>query len=274
MKKYKKIIGTCLIAAMLFVSSAFTSLAEFGSGADLSTSVDTSVTVVTTAHTNTAAELTKGQAAIIDTTGPVTSAVTGDDATAEALAKTLTAQITDQIILVVDHSLALYNKQADGSWKQAMETYCGYGRNGLKAWNERHEGDQTTPVGSFPILHAFGISPNPGTQMSWRDVTPNSWWSGEQATYNSWVESATPISGEHLSEYTICYKYAMAVGFNVNPTVYKRGSAIFLHCKNPADWGSAGCVSVEEADMIALLQQCHNGCYMMIVPNEASIANF
>ena len=165
-------------------------------------------------------------------------------------------------------------QKADGSWQKEMETYCGYGRNGLKAWNERHEGDQTTPVGSFPILHAFGISPNPGTQMSWRDVTPNSYWSGEQATYNTWVESATPISGEHLSEYTICYKYAMAVGFNVNPTVYKRGSAIFLHCKNPADWGSAGCVSVEEADMIALLQQCHNGCYMMIVPNEASIANF
>lgn len=274
MKKYKKLIGTCLIAAMLFVSSAFTSLAEFGPGAELSSSRDNSATVVTTAHTNTAAELTKGQAAIIDTTGPVTSAVTGDDAKAEALAKTVTAQITDQIILVVDHSLALYNKQADGSWKKAMETYCGYGRNGLKAWNERHEGDKTTPVGSFPILHAFGISPNPGTQMSWRDVTPNSWWSGEQATYNTWVESATPISGEHLSEYTICYKYAMAVGFNVNPTVYKRGSAIFLHCKNPADWGSAGCVSVEEADMIALLQQCHNGCYMMIVPNEASIANF
>ena len=280
MKKYKKIIGTCLIAAMLFVSSAFTSLAEFGPGADLSPSGDVTAAAGTTVITNTStgsgtsAPFTSVQAAIIDTTGPVTSAATGDDATAEALAKTLTAQITDQIILVVDHSLSLYNKQADGSWKRAMETWCGYGRNGLKAWNERHEGDQTTPVGSFPILHAFGISPNPGTQMSWRDVTPNSYWSGEQATYNSWVESATPISGEHLSEYTICYKYAMAVGFNVNPTVYKRGSAIFLHCKNPADWGSAGCVSVEEADMIALLQQCHNGCYMMIVPNEASIANF
>ena len=100
MKKYKKILGICLIATMLFVSSAFTSLAEFGP-------------------------------TIIDTTGPVTSAATGDDATAEALAKTLTAQITDQIILVVDHSLSLYNKQADGSWKKAMETYCGYGRNGL-----------------------------------------------------------------------------------------------------------------------------------------------
>lgn len=280
MKMRKNFIGTCLIAATLFVSSAFSSLAEFGPGAHLSPSGDTSAAFVTTAHTttstgsDTSGQHTDGQVAIIDTTGKMTSAPTDDDTKAEALTKTLTAQITDQIILVVDHSLALYNKQADGSWQKAMETYCGYGRNGLKAWNERHEGDQTTPVGSFPILHAFGICPNPGTQMSWRDVTPNSYWSGEQSTYNSWVESATPIGGEHLSEYTICYKYAMAVGFNVNPTVYKRGSAIFLHCKNPAEWGSAGCVSVEEADMIALLQQCHNGCYMMIVPNEASIANF
>ena len=280
MKMRKNFFGICLIATTLFVSSAFSSLAEFGPGADLSPSGATSAAFVTTAHTTTSTgsdtfgQHTDGQAAIIDTTETMTSAPTGDDTKAEALTKTLTAQITDQIILVVDHSLALYHKQADGSWQKTMETYCGYGRNGLKAWNERHEGDQTTPVGSFPILHAFGICPNPGTQMSWRDVTPSSYWSGEQSTYNSWVESATPISGEHLSEYTICYKYAMAVGFNVNPTVYKRGSAIFLHCKNPAEWSSAGCVSVEEADMIALLQQCHNGCYMMIVPNEASIANF
>ena len=87
----KNFIGTCLIAALLFVSSAFTSLAEFGP-------------------------------TIIDTTGPVTSAPSGDDAKAEALAKTLTAQITDQIILVVDHSLALYNKQADGSWQNDFLT--------------------------------------------------------------------------------------------------------------------------------------------------------
>ena len=155
-----------------------------------------------------------------------------------------------------------------------METYCGYGRNGLKAWNERQEGDQTTPVGSFPILYAFGNSGNPGTQMNWRAITPDSYWSDEQETYNTWVESTAPVSGEHLSEYTICYKYAMAIGFNIDPIVYKRGSAIFLHCKNPAEWGSSGCVSIEETGMISLLQQCHNGCYMMIVPNEASITNF
>ena len=105
-------------------------------------------------------------------------------------------------------------------------------------------------------------------------MTPYSYWSGEKESYNTWVESTTPISGEHLSDYSICYRYAMAIGFNIEPTVYKRGSAIFLHCKNPAEWGSAGCVSVEESDMITLLQQCHNGCYIMIVPDEASIARF
>lgn len=196
------------------------------------------------------------------------------DTKAQALAGTLTAQITDQIILVVDHRLSLYNRQVDGSWKRALDTYCGYGRNGLKAWNLREEGDQTTPIGSFPILFSFGIASNPGTGLTWRDVTPYSYWSGEKESYNTWVESTTPISGEHLSDYSICYRYAMAIGFNIEPTVYKRGSAIFLHCKNPAEWGSAGCVSVEESDMITLLQQCHNGCYIMIVPDEASIAHF
>ncbi len=244
MNRFQHLIISFITAVALVMGCCFTAFAEFGPGA------------------------------IIDTTAPVSTVKGSEDAKAEALAGTLTAQITDQIILVVDHNLALYNKQPDGSWKKVMETYCGYGRNGLKAWNERQEGDQTTPVGSFPILHAFGINANPGTQMSWRDVTPYSYWSAEETGYNTWVESMTPIRGEHLSEYTICYKYAMAIGFNMNPTVYKRGSAIFLHCKNPAEWGSAGCVSVEEADMIALLQLCHNGCYMMIVPNEASIANF
>ena len=51
MKMRKNFIGACLIAALLFVSSAFTSLAEFGP-------------------------------TIIDTTGPVTSAPSGDDAKA------------------------------------------------------------------------------------------------------------------------------------------------------------------------------------------------
>lgn len=257
MKKLKIFAAAFLTGTMLLCSTG----AAMASNAPM--------TPTGSAMTSEAASIVPADA-VSSTAGTAAAA----DTKASALANTMTSQLTDQIILVVDHTLSLYNKQAGGSWTQAMETYCGYGRNGLKAWNLRQEGDQTTPIGSFPILFAFGVNANPGTAMTWRDVTPYSYWSGEKDTYNTWVESTTPISGEHLSDYTICYKYAMAIGFNQNPTVYKRGSAIFLHCKNPAEWGSAGCVSVVDEDMIRLLALCHDGCYIMIVPDEASIANY
>ena len=193
---------------------------------------------------------------------------------ASLLKNTETAKKTDQIILVVDHQLSLWNKNKDGSFTNAFSCYAGYGRNGLRLAAERQEGDSTTPIGSFPILLAFGQGENPGTSMTWRKITPQSYWSGEEATYNTWVESAVPIGGEHLQDYAICYEYAMAVGFNTNPTVYKRGSAIFLHVKNPETWSSSGCVSVERDMMLSLLSACHDGAYIMIVPSEADIAQY
>lgn len=271
------------MAISMAILSAFISLAEFGPGAS---EAELAAYAAGTAASDGSSSAGSANASYTGATGTGsgalaqnTSAATADTGlTAETINSlfkgTITSQITDQIILVVDHNLTLWNKQSDGTWAKDMDVYCGYGRNGLKAFNERHEGDQTTPIGSFPILHAFGFGSNPGTAMTWREITQNSYWSGEEDTYNTWVESATPIGGEHLIEYDICYKYAMAIGFNINPTVYKRGSAIFLHCKNPADWGSAGCVSVTESDMLTLLTKCHDGCYIMIVPSTDYISNF
>ena len=193
------------------------------------------------------------------------------EGTAKLLKKTRTAGRTSQIILVVDHNLSFWEKDADGDWSRKMSVYCGYGRNGLN--DDRYEGDRTTPIGSFPILHAFGIASNPGTSMQYRKVTNNSYWSGEYSTYNQWVESSRKVSGEHLIDY-YQYKYAMAIGFNRNPTVYKKGSAIFLHCKSYDHWYTAGCVSVEESVMKKLLLMSRNGVYMIIVGNRGDIASY
>ena len=193
------------------------------------------------------------------------------ESTAKLLKKTGTAGKTSQIILVVDHNLSFWEKDADGDWSRKLSVYCGYGQNGLN--DDRHEGDRTTPIGSFPILHAFGIASNPGTTMQYRKVTSNSYWSGEYSTYNQWVESSRPVGGEHLIDY-YQYKYAMAIGFNRNPTVYKKGSAIFLHCKSYDHWYTAGCVSVEEAVMKKLLQMSRNGVYMIIVKNRGDITSY
>ena len=194
-----------------------------------------------------------------------------DEQTARLLNNSSTAAKTGQIILVVDHSLSFWEKDQSGNWVKKLSVYCGYGSNGLN--DDRHEGDRTTPIGSFRILHGFGTADNPGSSMQYRKITRNSYWSGEYNTYNQWVESIRPVAGEHLIDY-YQYKYAMAIGFNRNPTVYKKGSAIFLHCKSYDHWSTAGCVSVEESVMKKLLQMSRNGVYMIIVREQNDIASY
>ncbi len=188
------------------------------------------------------------------------------------IGKTQTSQITDQIILVIDHNLTLWNKQSNGHWGLELESYCGYGLNGMS--KNRHAGDKTTPIGSYPILYAFGLVDNPNSAMTYKKITPNSYLSGEESTYNMWIESARRMyDSEHLIDY-YQYKYAMNIGFNINPTVYGRGAAIFLHCKSYDRWWTSGCVSVPEKIMLELLQKSHDGEYIIIVPNVEEIQNY
>ena len=183
-----------------------------------------------------------------------------------------TSKKTNQIIMVVDHSLTLFSK-ANGKWTKVVSSYCGYGQNGFKLASERREGDRTTPIGAFTLPLAFGLGKNPGTSMTYRQITKNSYWSGDYDTYNTWVESSYRVPGEHLIDYEE-YKYAMAIGFNIDPTVYKRGSAIFLHCKSVDRWYTAGCVSVPENVMLTLLKKTKNGAYMVIVPERTMLRNY
>ncbi len=193
------------------------------------------------------------------------------DPIAVALAETETAKKTSQIVLVVDHSLTLWTKTENG-WEKSMDTYCGYGWNGLSA--DRREGDGTTPVGSFPLTLAFGLGENPGTAMTYRRITEKSYWSGENdGTYNTWVESETPVGGEHLADY-YQYKYAIAIGFNMDPVIPGRGSAIFIHCRSTDHWHTGGCVSLVESEMLTLMLTLKDGAYILIVPDEASIPNW
>ncbi len=185
-----------------------------------------------------------------------------------------TAEKTDQIVLAVDHALTFWEKAEDGAWQLRMEAACGYGKNGLVLAEERIMGSKTTPIGAFPLTLAFGTGENPGTDMTWRQITEASYWSEvEDESFNTWVESETPVPGEHLIDY-YQYKYAVNIGFNLEDIVYSRGCAIFLHVKSRNSWDTAGCVSLTEEDMLALLRMLRNGAYMIIVPDMESIGDY
>jgi len=196
------------------------------------------------------------------------------DSKQKKLMKTQTSKISDQIVLVVGHNLTVWEKDEDGLWYKSLDVYCGYGRKGLKLAEERKEGDQTTPIGSFPLTLAFGTTSGKGFPMTYRKITKYSYWSAvRDETHNTWVESTTKIKGEHLIDY-YQYKYAMAIGFNMDPTVFGRGNAIFLHCKSTNTWGTAGCVSVTEKNMLTMMKTLRDGAYIIIVPDTKSIADY
>ena len=174
----------------------------------------------------------------------------------------------------MDHALSFWEKGEDGAWRLRMEADCGYGTNGLVKGEERIMGSKTTPVGAFPLTLAFGTGDNPGTAMTYRQITENSYWTEvEDESFNTWVESETPVPGEHLIDY-YQYKYAVNIGFNMEDIVYNRGCAIFLHVKSVNSWNTAGCVSLREEDMLALLRMLRDGAYIIIVPDVETLAEY
>ena len=191
-----------------------------------------------------------------------------------AVAACAAAEKTTQLVLAVDHSLSFWEKSEDGVWQKRMDAYCGYGKNGLVLAEERVMGSKTTPIGAFPLTLAFGTGENPGTDMTWRQITEASYWSeAEDESFNTWVESEKPVPGEHLIDY-YQYKYAVNIGFNLEDIVYSRGCAIFLHCKSTNSWDTAGCVSLSEEDMLKLLRMLRDGAWMIIVPDAESIGEY
>ena len=63
------------------------------------------------------------------------------------------------------------------------------------------------------------------------------------------------------------------IGYNVDPIVENRGSAIFLHCKGN-NWNTAGCVSVERPVMRTLMVSVKPGAWIIIANSEDELVNY
>jgi len=156
-----------------------------------------------------------------------------------------------------DGTLRLYDYR-NGDWVRKLDVRARFGSRGLIDGLLRHADSFTTPTGIWRLPgFVFGTHTKPpvGVRMAYRQITQYSWWSSEPgATYNTWVETSRTIDGEHLADYPVQYEFAFSSGYNArpNPSVYGRGSGIFVHVFGLAY--TAGCVSVSRANMILLLR--------------------
>jgi L,D-peptidoglycan transpeptidase YkuD (ErfK/YbiS/YcfS/YnhG family) len=135
---------------------------------------------------------------------------------------------------------------------------CAVGPAGIG--HKKGEGDGMTPIGVFPLRRVFwraDRTEKPRTFLPERALQPNDGWCDfpGDPNYNKLVKHPYPVSAEHLWLDSHVYDIIVVVGFNDDPVVPGKGSAIFLHLAREGYPPTAGCVALTDHDLRAALAQ-------------------
>lgn len=145
---------------------------------------------------------------------------------------------------------------SDDNWHECYSASGIVGKDGVS--ENSGENNSCTPKGIFDLGFAFGTEPLEWLSIEYRQINENCYWvdDPESELYNQWVESneVTWNSAEHLIEYPESYKYAVSINYNMNLVVPYAGSAIFLHCDNENYNYTAGCIAIDESNMLDILK--------------------
>lgn len=132
---------------------------------------------------------------------------------------------------------------------------CALGRGGIRA--DKHEGDGATPAGRFPLRELF-YRPDrlaaPLSGLARRALAEADGWCDDpgDAAYNRLVRLPHPARCESLWRADELYDLLIVVGYNDDPVVPGRGSAIFIHVAAPGFTPTEGCVALALPDLLAL----------------------
>jgi L,D-peptidoglycan transpeptidase YkuD (ErfK/YbiS/YcfS/YnhG family) len=146
-------------------------------------------------------------------------------------------------------------RHQDGTYVRALGPYSGHvGYAGVAPVGAKREGDGRTPGGLFALRGGFGAGPNPGLLSGWFTVDARDVWVDDPGSSLYNTHQRTPAAGRWTSAESLAipaYRYAQVIGYNESrrPGL---GSAIFLHLDSGG--ATAGCVSVSESALLALLR--------------------
>jgi L,D-peptidoglycan transpeptidase YkuD (ErfK/YbiS/YcfS/YnhG family) len=156
----------------------------------------------------------------------------------------------------------------DGHLKWPARTVrCALGRSGIGA--QKSEGDGITPAGQFPLRRVF-YRPDrlakPQTNLPVLPLRPDMGWCDAplHAAYNTLITRPFSARHERLWRADRVYDVIVELGYNDNPIVPGRGSAIFLHVARKQYQPTEGCVAINRANLLSLLRQCGEETTIMI----------
>lgn len=179
-----------------------------------------------------------------------------------------TPNTTTQLILVKAPAqnetnatiFCLSRKDANAQWIQELGPIpTKIGRKGLAAYGEMSEWGAMTPQGEYDLGYLFGVAPEApeGVRLAYRQITTSDFWidEAEDPNYNHWVSGPEPTaSHERLILNDWRYDLVIPIHYNINPTVPKKGSAIFFHLWKDENTATGGCVAVARENMLKILR--------------------
>ncbi|MBN9565927.1 MAG: L,D-transpeptidase family protein [Alphaproteobacteria bacterium] len=129
------------------------------------------------------------------------------------------------------------------------------GKNGLAL--NKQEGDYKTPVGTFPLRRVFYNLERvqlPSIQLATHAITRDDGWCDDPASpdYNRLIKLPYSFSHEILFRTNDVYDVFIEVGYNDDPIIPGKGSAIFIHSKSPSGY-TAGCIALDKKDLSLIL---------------------
>jgi len=135
---------------------------------------------------------------------------------------------------------------------------CALGKGGVRA--EKVEGDGATPAGLLPLRRIFYRAhhvPPPRCAMLIEPIAPTDGWCDDPSDgdYNRYVRLPHDARHEELWRRDELYDVVAVLGWNDQPVVKGRGSAIFLHVARPDYSPTEGCVAVALPDLTRLLAE-------------------
>ena len=172
---------------------------------------------------------------------------------------------TKQLVTVHAHpgatiaSLELWRRSGGCFRRVAGPWTARLGRSGLSS--HKREGDGATPTGTYRFgPTVYGIASNPGVKLAYHRLVCGDWWDEDSGSpsYNTFRHVACGVQpsfgggSEALWRISPQYRYFAVIEYNAHPVVPGRGSAIFIHVSTAH--GTAGCVSLPEAELVQLLR--------------------
>jgi len=131
------------------------------------------------------------------------------------------------------------------------------------------EGDNITPRGSFPVREVFYRADRvarPITSLPLRAIAQDDGWcdAPDDPNYNRPVKVPYPASAEQMWREDHLYDLVVVLGYNDDPVVPGKGSAIFLHIAKPEYLPTQGCVALGYPDLLKAIEQLQPGDQVVI----------